>query len=129
MINDLAHQAVLASRFGPDGRLRRPLYDSYGFNRLPATVEFLLTGDEAALAAGLPADVLGPHARRFETVVLLLVDGFGWHLFREHAPRFPFLSRLLDQGVCSPITAQFPSTTAAHMTTLHTGLPVGQSGV
>jgi hypothetical protein len=129
MINDNARAAVAASAFGPAGSFRRPLYGSYCFSRLPATLEYLLTGDEAARAAGLPADVLGPFARRWQRVVLLLVDGFGWHLFQRYAPRFPFLGRFLDQGLASPLTAQFPSTTAAHMTTLHTGLPPSQSGV
>jgi hypothetical protein len=129
MINEAARQAVMQSVCGPGGLFRRPLYDTYGFARLPATLEFLLTGDEEARRRGLPDDVLGDLARRYNTVILLVVDGFGWHLLQQYAPRFPFLSRFLDHGRSSPLTAQFPSTTAAHMTTLHTGLPPGQSGV
>jgi hypothetical protein len=129
MINDTARLAVEQSTCGRAGQLRRPLYDSYGFARLPATLEYLLTGDESARQHGLPADVLGPLARRWEVVLHVVVDGFGWHLFQHYAERFPFLKRFVDHGLVSPLTAQFPSTTAAHMTTLHTGLPVGQHGV
>ncbi len=129
MMNDHAQQTVAASVCGPGGCFRRPLYESYCFARLSATLEYLLTGDEAARAAGLPADALGPLDRPWQTVIVVLVDGFGWHLFGQYAPRLPFLRRFLDAGVVSPLTAQFPSTTAAHMTTLHTGLPVGQHGV
>jgi hypothetical protein len=129
MINEIALQAVQRSTCGPENRFRKPLYDTYGFSRLPATLEYLLTGDEDARKCGLPADVLGEWFRPWKTVLLLLVDGFGWHLFLKYAHRFPFLKRLVEHGIASPVTAQFPSTTAAHMTTLHTGLSPGQSGV
>src|SRR5262249_38880427 len=129
MINDTARLAVERSTCGPAGLFRRPLYDSYGFNRLPATLAYLLSGDETLLPPALPADVLGAWARRWSSVVHVVVDGFGWHLFQQFAHRLPFLARLVERGRCSPITAQFPSTTAAHLTTLHTGLDVGQSGV
>jgi hypothetical protein len=96
---------------------------------LPATVEYLLTGDEAAAARGLAPDVLGGLPRRYDTVVLVLADAFAWRLFRRFAESLPFLRRFVEHGVVSPLTAQFPSTTAAHLTTLHTGLPVGATGV
>jgi hypothetical protein len=129
MINQTSVEAVEGAVWGSAGLFRRPLYESYGFARLPATLEYLLTGDAEARARGLPADVLGRAGRRHEVVVLILVDGFGWRLFERHAAALPFLQRLALDGVASKLTSQFPSTTAAHMTTLHTGLTVGQSGV
>jgi predicted AlkP superfamily pyrophosphatase or phosphodiesterase len=50
-------------------------------------------------------------------------------VFERYAERFPFLSRLLNDGYVTKLTSQFPSTTAAHITTIHTGMPVGESGV
>jgi len=41
----------------------------------------------------------------------------------------PFLKRVAADGVLAKLTSQFPSTTSAHMTTLHTGVPVGESGI
>jgi hypothetical protein len=126
MLNEASSRAVDASTWGRTGTFRRPLYDTYGFARIPATVEQALTGTGDG---ALPADVLGDFGGKYETVVVLLVDGFGWHLFKRFAAGQPFLRRLLVDGRASVLTAQFPSTTAAHMTTLHTGLPVSRSGV
>jgi predicted AlkP superfamily pyrophosphatase or phosphodiesterase len=62
-------------------------------------------------------------------VILFFVDAFGWRFFDQYQQRSPFLRRAAEQGLISKLTSQFPSTTAAHVTTIHTGLPVGESGV
>jgi predicted AlkP superfamily pyrophosphatase or phosphodiesterase len=88
----------------------KPRYDSTGFASLPGRVR-------TAYASG-----------EYDAVVLLLADGFGWR-FAERFQDAPFLQRLSRMGGIEKLTSQFPSTTAAHLTTLHTGFPVGESGV
>lgn len=124
MLNPDSVAAVEAARFG--ARFVRPIYDSYGFARLPATVERALTG---AGAAALPAAALAGMAPRHDTVILLLVDGLGWRFFGPRAGRHPLLRRFMGEGVVSRLTTMFPSTTAAHVTAIHTGLDPAASGV
>jgi predicted AlkP superfamily pyrophosphatase or phosphodiesterase len=88
----------------------KPNYDSGGFAGIPTRIR-------EHFASG-----------RYDAVVLFLVDGFGWRFF-EKFQEMPFLKRLTKSGNVEKLTSQFPSTTAAHLTTIHTGLPVGQSGV
>ncbi|MGB7874822.1 MAG: alkaline phosphatase family protein, partial [Anaerolineales bacterium] len=88
----------------------KPKYDSGGFAGLPMRIREYCTSGE------------------YDTVVLFLVDAFGWRFF-EKFQDLPFLKRLTAHGTVEKLTAQFPSTTAAHVTTIHTGLPVGKSGV
>lgn len=123
MYNEASLAAVDAARWGE--RFRKPLYASFNFAQLPGLVEGLLGGAPSPVAAQL----LGPLAGQYQKVVLLLVDAFGWRFFQRYAERFPFLRRFVEQGLVTKLTAQFPSTTSAHVTTIHTGLPVGQSGV
>src|SRR3954465_6177080 len=95
-----------------------PRYDAGGFAALPATVARLLGVGEGGIAlAGLPARA--PH------VVLVLLDPFGWRFFPRHGDH-PLLRRF---DAVAPLTTQFPSTTTAHVTTLHTGVAVGEHGL
>ena len=64
----------------------------------------------------------------YDAVLLFLIDGFGWRFF-EKFQEMPFLRRLTASGKVEKLTSQFPSTTSAHVTTMHTGQPVGKSGV
>src|SRR5687767_15388402 len=79
--------------------------------------------------AGIPERIKGAFASgKYDAIVLFLVDGFGWRFF-ERFQEAPFLKRIAKQGQVEKLISQFPSTTAAHLTTIHTGWNVGQSGV
>jgi predicted AlkP superfamily pyrophosphatase or phosphodiesterase len=88
----------------------KPRYDSSGFAGIPERIK-------NAFASG-----------KYDAVVLFLVDAFGWR-FYERFQDAPFIQRIAKHGIIEKLTSQFPSTTAAHLTTIHTGIPVGQSGV
>jgi hypothetical protein len=103
----------------------RPLHAGYTYIALPATVERLLLGGAGGLPRAATVDVSAP----VERVVLLLLDAFGWTFFERHADEHPLLRRMLAEGTVAKLTAQFPSTTAAQITTLHTGWPVGEHGL
>jgi hypothetical protein len=120
--------AVGAARWGSNGRFRKPLYPSWCFARLPATVEYLLTAEPGLRSAALPDALLRQLAPPYHTIILVLIDAFGWEQYERHNAH-PFFRRFERDGVVAMLTSQFPSTTAAHMTTLHTGRPVGLSGV
>lgn len=124
MYNEASIQAVNQSSLNE--RFGKPLYESYCFSQIPPTILHLLTGEGPA---GLPADVLHGLPRRYRKVILLFVDAFGWTFFERHVDQYPFLKRFVTDGVVSKLTTQFPSTTAAHVTTIHTGMPPGESGV
>jgi Type I phosphodiesterase / nucleotide pyrophosphatase len=94
-----------------------PRYDAGGFAALPATVERLLGVGEGGVALpGIPV------AR---AVVVVLLDGFGWRFFTRHGDH-PLLRRV---DAVTELTTQFPATTTAHVTTMHTGAPVGEHGL
>ena len=59
-----------------------------------------------------------------ERVGVVLLDAFGRRFLERHADH-PFLRRL----EVTPLSTQFPPTTTAHVTTMHTGRPVGEHGL
>src|SRR5439155_4379213 len=64
---------------------------------------------------------LEPAAR----VALVLVDGLGWELLQANRRSAPFLNSIAQE----PLTAGFPATTAASLSSLATGLPPGEHGL
>src|SRR5256885_779226 len=59
-----------------------------------------------------------------ERVALIFLDGFGLEFLERHRDR-PLIERL----EVAPVSAQFPSTTTAHVTTVHFGVPVHEHGL
>ena len=125
MFNQASIQAVDSARWGREGRFTRPLPGTYSFDQLPRLIRSLFAGGDQELQTML----LGPLAGTYDKVVLLFVDGFGWRFFEQYKGVFPFLSRFIQEGYVTKLTSQFPSTTSAHITTIHAGLPLGQSGI
>ena len=124
MLNSASLHAVNNAKFSQ--KFVMPLYDSYCFANLPQTIEFLLSGRGQN---GFPPDVFGSLPTSYNKVILFFIDAFGWRFFAKYAEKYEFLKTVLKYGVVSKLTSQFPSTTAAHVTCIHTGLNVGQSGV
>lgn len=129
MINEHSFAAIEQALFS--NGLLFPLYETYCFSRIPATVRYLLTGKGKDKA--LPLDTIGQKENssdaQVDVVALIVLDGFGWRFFNHYQKQYPLLRRWNTQGICSKLTAQFPSTTAAQITCMHTGLEVGRSGV
>lgn len=84
------------------------------FAAIPPYIERLFTGAGEPLP-GLPG--------RADRVVVILLDAFG-RVFLDR-----FRHPLLDRLTVSPLDTQFPSTTTAHVTTMHSGLPVERHGL
>ena len=88
----------------------KPRYDTGGFASLPEQIKgYFINGE-------------------YDTIILFFLDSFGWNFF-EKFQDMPFLKQMGGGGAVRQLTAQFPSTTADQVTCMHTGLPVGASGV
>lgn len=125
MLNSQSIQKVDRSIFSRV--FRKPLYASYCFSRIPATIYSLFTNNNTDDM--LPPDVLGSYKNQYSKIVFILVDSFGWSYFEKYKDKHPALQRFIRKGVVSKLTSQFPSTTPVHVTTINTGLSVGESGV
>jgi Type I phosphodiesterase / nucleotide pyrophosphatase len=106
-----------------------PQYDGRCISNLPDTFAELLE-----LPASTPvrdsrfSDYMG--TQKFDNVVFLLLDGFGFRsIERARARGVPALEKLLSDSVFVPLTSVFPSTTSTATTSLHTGLTPQEHGV
>ena len=122
MLNQKSLDAVAVSNF--KNQFCKPLYSSYCFSRIPATIKSLLLNESFER---LPQDTTKEGT--YNHVILLFIDGFGWQFFQHYVQKYPFLKQFLENGIASKLTSQFPSTTAAHVTCINTGLSTGESGV
>ncbi|MTB86926.1 alkaline phosphatase family protein [Aeromicrobium senzhongii] len=89
-----------------------------------AGIHEIMTSVGGALGVAGFTDVLG--LAKADRYVVMVVDGLGLDLLREHADLAPFLSSLTNvEGVLAGI----PSTTSVSLTSLGTGLLPGQHGM
>lgn len=84
--------------------------------------------DAPASFAELPGAVARALRDGRRRVAVVFLDAFGWRFVERHRAH-PLLTRLARDGVLAPMASQFPSTTVAHVTTMHTGLGVQDHGL
>jgi hypothetical protein len=102
-----------------------PLHGGFCFSGLPGSIERLLGGSGSQYT--LP-DICFEGVPRRRRLVLFFLDAFGW-AFIERYRSHPAVRLFFEQGRVSLLTAQFPSSTGAHVTTLKSGLSVGATAV
>ncbi len=100
-----------------------PDYSNGNFAQLPDFIQALLRKQTHSLTP-----LLNGHTGDIDTIVFILADAFGWQ-YIERFSSHPALQRFQKDGGIHKLTAQFPSTTTAHVTTFGSGLPVSQHGM
>ncbi|WP_049894107.1 alkaline phosphatase family protein [Salinarchaeum sp. Harcht-Bsk1] len=128
-----------------------PDYGGYCIEGVPGTAAGVLGVDVGQpdpsgvsdVSASLPAETLGgavgassPAEAHSDVshpdlsqVVVLVIDGLGWHRFHRDASDRRFVGRFLERGSVTPLTSVLPSSTGAAIPTLHTGAPPAEHGV
>jgi hypothetical protein len=107
------------------------VYPDYGRYSLAEIVPTILRlyGVETTRAP-LPAHVYEQAAADCNRVVLLVIDGLGYdQVVDGHDGGLPLFRRLVERAQVHALTSVFPSTTAAALTTLHTGLTPLEHGL
>jgi hypothetical protein len=110
----------------PPGSLK-PDYGGYCLSNVSSTVLSLLGVNPNRTT--LPRDALGgTETAEVENVVLMLFDGLGYRELSRQTER-EFFGSLAKAGSVRPITTVFPSTTAAALTSVSTGLTPQEHGL
>ena len=104
-----------------------PDYSGYCLSNVPTSILSLFGLD--AGRPKLPEDALaGAEKSGAENVVLILCDGLGYKEWQRQSGG-GFFGALSKKGSVRPITTVFPSTTAAALTTVSTGLTPQEHGL
>ncbi len=104
-----------------------PDYQHGNFAHIPGLLSALLGSDDPT---PLTPDDFGFRPGQYPKIVFLFLDAFGWNHFSYFRNRrHRVIEKIAEQGQVHKITSQFPSTTAAHVTTFNTGKIVGEHGV
>ena len=104
-----------------------PAYDGYSLSNLPASVCQWL-GQPTLSAMLLAPAYLESLGRRYQHVIVTLVDGLGLNLFETFLEQTPWKNWLPD-SLLAPLTSISPSTTATALTSLWTGAYPSEHGI
>ncbi len=107
-----------------------PAYDGYSLPNVAPTV-LRHFGIGGIRSPGLAEEVVGGELVGAEKLVVTLVDALGYLTLTRamDSGKVPGFRALAERGRFVPLTSVFPSTTAAALSSFHTGLPPAGHGV
>jgi len=104
-----------------EDKLMKPIYDDYSFGNIPSTIFYLLTKEK--IGNILPEDCfISNRYLHPKKTVLFFLDSFGFYSFERYTKKFKAVKKIASEGIITPISSLFPSTTAASVTTLNLGV-------
>ncbi len=124
MINQYSINAI--NKIKQDATLIKPLYGSYCFSNITTFFHNLFNNN---VLTKMPHDVLGDLHNKYDNIIFFYIDGLGWNIFEKYIHHFDFFKKFHQKGVISKITSMFPSNTAPHIISCHTGLTSSESGI
>lgn len=104
-----------------------PAYDGYSLPNLPASICQWL-GQPPLGAMPLAPAYLESLGKRYQHVIVTLVDGLGLNLFETFLEQAPWKNWLPD-SLLAPLTSISPSTTATALTSLWSGVYPAEHGI
>ncbi|WP_247731443.1 alkaline phosphatase family protein [Halovivax limisalsi] len=120
-------QDLVAELCGDDSAFVEPAYDEYCVADAAETSLSLL--DSATFDRSLPDAAFRGVETDVETVVFVLLDGFGYDEWTRFEGRRTLASRLQASGAVTPLTSVYPSETAAAFTSIATGCTPVEHGL
>jgi len=104
------------------GNFIYPSYKKYCFSNIPSTILKFL--DVKTKGSALSPKIYKNKVEYEDSnkIILLLIDGYGYNQWLKCYKKHEFFKEISQRGAVSPITTVFPSTTAAALTTINTGL-------
>jgi hypothetical protein len=120
-------ERLTSKRFDRDFVL--PSYDDYCVSNVSGVASSILgisTGRAMPLLQRISHKV---DIDNVQNVVLLVLDGFGFEPWTKQTTDGGFFQSVTERGLVLPITTVFPSTTAAALTAINTGLTPQEHGL
>lgn len=97
-----------------------PDYEGYCFSNIPSIImSFFRIKTKRQI---LPQQLYKDEIEGSDKFVLILIDGFGYTQWLKYYRNYELFNSFTRKGLVSPLTSVFPSTTAAAMNTINSGL-------
>lgn len=103
-----------------------PDYGGYCIENVPGTAAGVLDVD---VGTSLPDDAVADADLDVSHVVVIVLDGLGWHRFHRDATDHRCFEQVIERGSTTPLTSVLPSSTSAAIPTFHTGTTPAEHGV